>query len=60
MYEHTPEMQILELPGSVSAHTFKNLFSSTSYSFTVLARNDAGQGLQYIDPVTERTYPGKC
>ncbi|XP_068747816.1 uncharacterized protein [Montipora capricornis] len=57
VYEHVPDMQTLELPGSATAHLFKNLFSSTPYSFTVFARNDAGQGMQHVDPVTERTYP---
>lgn len=57
VYDNVPDLQILNLPGSVTAHTFKNLFSSTSYSFTVLARNDVGLGLQHVDPVIERTYP---
>lgn len=57
MYDKAPEPEIIEVPASSSSYLFKNLFGSTSYSFTVFARNDAGRGMQHIDPFTKKTEP---
>ena len=60
VYDEAPEPEIIEVPASSSSYLFKNLFGSTSYSLTVFARNDAGRGMQHIDPFTKKTEPGKC
>lgn len=59
VYDEAPEAEIIEVPASTSSHLFKHLFGSTSYSFTVFARNDAGRGMTHIDPFTKKTEPGK-
>ena len=60
VYDEPPEPETIKVHESVSSHVFRNLFGSTSYSFTVFARNDAGMGMQHIDPFTKKTEPGKC
>ncbi|XP_067032513.1 VPS10 domain-containing receptor SorCS3-like [Acropora muricata] len=57
MYDEAPKPEIIEVPASSSSYLFKNLFGSTFYSFTVFARNDAGRGMQHIDPFTKKTEP---
>ncbi|KAK2562380.1 Sortilin-related receptor [Acropora cervicornis] len=57
LYDKAPEPEIIEVPAAASSYLFKNLFGSTPYSFTVFARNDAGRGMQHIDPFTKKTEP---
>ena len=49
----------VRVSGSTSAYTFKNLLSNTLYSFVVIPVNNAGAGSKHIDPVIEKTIPGK-
>lgn len=55
---HASQTEEITVDGSNYYYIFKNLFSSTAYSFTVKAKNGAGEAMQYQKPRVERTDPG--
>ena len=48
----------ITVDGSTHYYIFKNLFSSTAYTFIVKAKNGAGEAMQHQKPSVERTSPG--
>ena len=48
----------ITVDGSTHYYIFKNLFSSTAYTFIVKARNSAGEAMQHQKPSVERTVIG--
>ena len=55
---HPSQTEEITVDGSTHYYIFKNLFSSTAYTFIVKAKNGAGEAMQYQKPSVKRTHRG--